>query len=146
MDQPTLKRSLRPQREMRARSTIRSGFLMLGLGNEAPDTCILSAEAVVQTNVHKLPLRFAPVQPSSPDPWLNSAGLNGGQRTALGGGELPIKGAVPVGCGVGRTQAFLHNLETRSSQGHSCGQFCLDDSSWGTETLFSLPCRSRRAH
>ena len=50
---------------------------MLGLGNEAPDACILSAGAVVQTNVHKLPLRFAPVQPSSPDPRMSSAGLNG---------------------------------------------------------------------
>ena len=82
---------------------------MLGLGNEAPDACILSAEAVVQTDVHKLPLRFAPVQISSPRPVVELCGPESGSADALGGGKLPIKGAVPMGWGVGRTRAFLHN-------------------------------------
>ena len=51
---------------------------MLGLGNEAPDACIISAEAVVQTDVHKLPLRFAPVELSSPGPVVELGGPESG--------------------------------------------------------------------
>lgn len=91
---------------MRARSTTRSGFLMLGLGNEAPDACILSAEAVVQTDVHKFPLRFAPVQPSSPRPVVKLGRPEWGSADSTGRRKIAYKRSSPYGVWGGEDPGF----------------------------------------